>query len=99
MPICVQVKSDKAYTPVFRWSHSRTGYKGSTTTAAAAKVPYTVKVTATALNVRKGPGTNYAVTMTIRDKGVYTIVEEKNGWGRLKSGAGWISLAYTEKRP
>ena len=75
------------------------GYKGSTTTAAAAKVPYTAKVTATALNVRKGPGTNYAVTMTIRDKGVYTIVEEKNGWGRLKSGAGWISLAYTEKRP
>ena len=75
------------------------GYKGSTTTAAAtAKLPYTVKVTAAALNVRKGPGTGYAVTMTIRDKGVYTIVEEKNGWGRLKSGAGWISLAYTEKR-
>ncbi len=32
---------------------------------------------------------------------VYTIVEEKmNGntkWGKLKSGAGWISLAYTIK--
>lgn len=27
----------------------------------------------------------------------YTIVEEKNGWGRLKSGAGWISLSYTKK--
>lgn len=34
-------------------------------------------------------------------KTVYTIVEEKmNGltkWGRLKSGAGWISLGYTKK--
>ena len=27
----------------------------------------------------------------------YTIVEEKNGWGKLKSGAGWISLAYTKR--
>ena len=33
--------------------------------------------------------------------GVYTIVEVKSGkgstagWGRLKSGAGWISLDYT----
>ena len=25
-------------------------------------------------------------------KGVFTIVEVKNGWGRLKSGAGWIYL-------
>ena len=73
-------------------------YKGSSTTAAATKLPYLVKVTATALNVRKGPGTGYAIVTTIRDKGVYTIVEEQNGWGRLKSGAGWISLAYTVKR-
>ena len=60
--------------------------------------PYIVRVTASALNVRKGPGTNYGVVMTIRDKGSYTIVEEANGsWGKLKSGAGWISLDYTKK--
>ena len=34
--------------------------------------------------------------------GVYTIVEVKAGkgsdagWGRLKSGAGWIALEFTE---
>jgi len=56
-----------------------------------------VKITATVLNIRKGPGTNYAVTGQIKDMGVYTIVEESNGWGKLKSGAGWISLAYTKK--
>lgn len=46
-----------------------------------AAVPYLVKVTATALNVRRGPGTNYGISTTIRDKGVYTIVQEQDGWG------------------
>jgi len=64
---------------------------------------YTVKVTADELNIRKGPGTNFGINGSIKDKGVYTIVEESNGagatkWGRLKSGAGWISLDYTQKR-
>ncbi|MFR1232674.1 MAG: hypothetical protein ACLSCQ_03305 [Evtepia gabavorous] len=36
---------------------------------------------------------------TIRDQGVYTIVETADGqgdsqWGKLKSGAGWIALDY-----
>lgn len=59
--------------------------------------PYLVKVTTPALNIRKGAGTNFGVTGVIRDQGVYTIVEENNGWGKLKSGAGWISLSYTKK--
>ena len=62
------------------------------------QVPYQVKVTDSSLNIRKGPGTQHAITGVIKDKGVYTIVEEKNGWGKLKSGAGWISLKYTKKR-
>lgn len=64
-------------------------------------VPYLVKVVLTDLNIRKGPGTNYARTQYI-SRGVYTIVEEADGkgatkWGRLKSGAGWISLDYVTK--
>ncbi len=64
---------------------------------------YKVKVTASALNIRKGAGTNYGVTGTIRDKGVYTIVSESSGrgsnkgWGKLKSGAGWISLDFVKR--
>lgn len=65
--------------------------------AKPASTSYKVQVTASALNVRKGPGTNYGVATVIRDKGVYTIVETNNGWGKLKSGAGWISLNYTKK--
>lgn len=58
---------------------------------------YRVKVTASALNIRDGAGTNYKINGVINDKGVYTIVDEKSGWGKLKSGAGWISLAYCKK--
>lgn len=58
---------------------------------------YKVKVTTSALNIRSGPGMNNKVVGIIRDRGVYTIVDEKSGWGKLKSGAGWISLKYCKK--
>lgn len=58
---------------------------------------FKVKITCHALNIRKGPGTNYGINGVIRDRGVYTIVEQKGTWGKLKSGAGWISLGYTKK--
>jgi len=65
-------------------------------------VPYLVKVDASVLNIRKQPTTSSAITGAIKDKGVYTIIEEASGagatrWGKLKSGAGWISLDYTKK--
>ena len=62
---------------------------------------YKVRITASVLNVRKGPGTNYGIATTVKNGEIYTITgEEKNGstaWGRLLSGAGYISLAYTER--
>ena len=59
--------------------------------------PYVVRLTAIALNVRTGPGTQYPVAMVIRGGGAFTIVAEENGFGKLKSGAGWIMLQYTER--
>lgn len=58
---------------------------------------YLVKIITDELNVRKGYSTDYPVETTIKKDEVYTIVEEKtnasgNLWGKLKSGAGWISL-------
>lgn len=72
--------------------------KGSTSTAFK---PYTVRVTATDLYIRRGAGTNYGTNGFIKP-GVYTIVEEQDGqgatkWGKLKSGAGWISLDFVQK--
>ena len=59
--------------------------------------PYLVQVSITDLNIRKGPGTDYGKTGKYTGKGVFTIVAEADGqgascWGKLKSGAGWISL-------
>lgn len=64
--------------------------------------PYTIKVSTSVLNIRSGAGTNYPVVGSIRNGGVYTIVEERSGngaskWGKLKSGAGWISLDYCKR--
>lgn len=58
---------------------------------------FLVKVTADVLNVRSGAGTSHNITTTIKKNEVYTIVETKNNWGKLKSGAGWICLDYTVK--
>lgn len=69
--------------------------------AASSGVPFKVKTTCDVLNIRAGAGTKYKVKGQICEnaskKNVYTIVEVSNGWGKLKSGAGWISLAYTKK--
>ena len=63
--------------------------------------PYKVKVSIKDLNIRKGPGTNYA-SNGFCPVGVYTIIEESDGagatkWGKLKSGAGWVSLDYAKR--
>ena len=69
----------------------------TTTTSTSKKVNYKVKITATSLNIRKGAGTNYGINGSVKKGQVFTIVEEKDGWGKLKSGAGWIKLEYTKK--
>ena len=76
-----------------------TGQTNKTENKPAAFKSYLVKVTCSVLNIRNNPGTNATckIVGTVKRNDVYTIVEEKDGWGRLKSGAGWISLAYTKK--
>jgi len=83
-----------------------TAPKGQETATKPAKVEasngsalngWRVRVTADVLNVRAGAGVQYKDKTTIRKGEIYTIVAESGGWGCLKSGAGWISLKYTEK--
>ncbi len=75
---------------------------GTSGTASNTAKSFQVRVDSTCLNIRKGPGTNYARTGDFTGKGVFTIVDVKQGegakygWGKLKSGAGWISLDYTK---
>ena len=65
--------------------------------------PFMVRVSIPDLNIRKGAGTNTAKTGKYTGVGSFTIVEIRagngadKGWGRLKSGAGWISLDFAER--
>ena len=61
---------------------------------ATSKAGYTVKVTASLLNVRSGPGIENSVVGMIRKDATYKLLEIKDGWGRIASPAGWISLSY-----
>ena len=76
---------------------------GTVGTSRPAGAPFLVRVSISNLNIRKGAGTNYAATGMYTGKGVFTITEVKArkgssaGWGRLKSGAGWISLDYAKR--
>lgn len=56
---------------------------------------YHVKVTAKALNVREGAGTQYKIVKTIKKDEKWLIRDEKNGWGKIRIG--WIKLSYTKR--
>ena len=86
------ITTNKKYVSYRKELESNVGFK-----------PYKVRVAIDDLNIRKGPGTNYAKTGKYTGKGTFTIVEEKigqgstKGWGKLKSKAGWIALDYTTR--
>ena len=61
----------------------------------AAKVPYLIRVSRR-IDIRKGAATGYAVARQC-PIGIYTIVAEQNGYGKLKSGAGWVKLSEVRK--
>lgn len=79
-----------------------TATKPASSTVTTSTGNYVVRVTANILNVRSGPGTDYKTTTSVSKGQAFTITEERTGkgankWGKLKSGAGWISLDYTKK--
>ena len=57
--------------------------------------PFMVRVIIDNLNYRSEPSMNGRVNGQT-GVGTFTIMEVKNGWGRLKSGAGWIYLENPE---
>ena len=77
--------------------------EGATGGMSNADCPFLVKVSIPDLNIRKGSGTNTAKTGQYTGIGVFTIVEVREGkgsdkgWGRLKSGAGWIALDFCQR--
>ena len=90
-----EVKSDRCLlSDIVSWVFN----KDLTLKGAPAFQPYVVIIDTDVLNVRTGPGVSYPIATTVKKGQAFTIVEVKNGWGKLKSGAGWISLEYTKKK-
>lgn len=60
------------------------------------KVPCLVKVIADTLHVREEPNTQSKIITSIHRPSTYFIIEEKDGWGKIRSLNGWICLDYVE---
>ena len=59
------------------------------------KFEYKVKVLHPSLRIRRAPNTQAEVVGLITDQGIYTILDEVNGWGMIDENK-WIMLSYTQ---
>lgn len=92
---------------VFDWNgkavYKTGGLDGAGSGMTNADCPFMVRVSVSDLNIRVGAGTDTAKTGKYTGVGCFTITEVRagkgstKGWGRLKSGAGFISLDYCQK--
>ncbi len=78
-------------------------FAGGGGTAPAAFAPYAVRVTTASSNlrIRGGPGTNHAITGSLKNGVTCTIREELSGqgaalWGKI-AGGGWIALDFVKR--
>ena len=62
---------------------------------AAVKLPYLIRVSKR-IDIKRGASAS-AATARKCPVGIYTIVAEQNGYGKLKSGAGWVKLSEIQK--
>ncbi len=73
-----------------------TAVTGKTSNSSTAAVTlYKVKINASELRMRTGPGTSYSSKGTVKKGSKYAIKDTKNGWGQLKKNGYWIKLSYT----
>lgn len=71
----------------------------TSTVASKGTSSYVVKIICDELNIRKEANFNSEIVGVVKKGQVFTIVQEKNGLGLLKSRLGWISLGskYVQK--
>lgn len=102
-PIITSAKGQKAYAQavaeVIIDYLKLTKKKVSQSVTPSTKDSFLVKITCDELNIRQKDSFNAKVVGTVKKGEVFTIVEESNGLGLLKSGAGWISMnsKYVQK--
>lgn len=64
------------------------------------QIPFLVEIICDSLNIREKADFNAKIVGNVKRGEVFTIVAEENGLGKLKSGAGYISMntKYVKKR-
>ena len=62
---------------------------------AAVKLPYLIRV-CKRIDIKRNASASSATARKC-PVGIYTIVAEQNGYGKLKSGAGWVKLSEVRK--
>ena len=74
--------------------------KVGSTTQSNSDNSFLVEIICDELNIRQQADFNSKVVGTVKKGEVFTIVEESNGLGKLKSGVGWISMgsAYVKRK-
>ena len=103
--IVTSVKKGEAYTITKvdgNWGYLKSGagwiHLGYTQLVSAAVSETGVyRVKADSLDICKGPGTSYGRAGSVKKGEAYTITKIQDGWGYLKSGAGWVLMSYMEK--
>ena len=67
------------------------------TTEVIAKVQKVRNPSEKKLNIRYRPSFESGIVTQLNPGTTFVIVEEKNGWGKLRSGKGWVNLKFVEK--
>lgn len=95
---CPSSASDLRFHYGTPWNSNPKGYIYiiDSTTTSAKKVDYSVKITATDLNMRTGPGTGYSRIGFIK-QGTYKVSQEYGNWAKLADSGYWICLTYATK--
>lgn len=81
----------------FPVSHNQSSSSTNTKNHSNENLPFRAKITEASVNVRKEPNYNAAVVGQVKRNQVYTIIALEGGFGKLKSGVGWIDLSYTTR--
>lgn len=74
------------------WNYDVDKVSSSTTSTTTQSSSFLVEIICDELNIRQKADFNSKVVGTVKKGQVFTIVEESNGLGKLKSGVGYISL-------
>jgi uncharacterized protein YraI len=64
--------------------------------SSAKNVDYSIKITSSKLNMRKGPGTTYDSVGYVK-AGTYEVSQECGDWAKLSSNGYWVCLSFATK--